>query len=118
MNPTTEQSIAGVYSHEGGNLWTRFIGWSERQQKNNLMWMAVAIAGHGCIISPITILAVMLSGHNNMFYWSLVLGSMCVVLIANLAALPTKWTIPIFALSLLVDLGVIIAVIATSVAGV
>src|SRR5690606_36463413 len=100
MNPTAEQSIAGVYAHEDGNLWTRFLGWSERQQKNRLLWMAVAITGHGCIIFPITILAVMLSGHNNMFYWSLVLGSMCIVLITSLAALPTKWTIPIFAFSL------------------
>jgi hypothetical protein len=53
-------------------------------------------------------MAVMLSG-NSMFLWALVIGAMTMTLVTNLAALSTKITIPVFFLSILIDLGIIVS---------
>lgn len=119
MNTLTQEQHAAVFTREKSreNAWTRFLNWAGAQQKNSMLWMAVAVTGHGCIFAPITILAVMLSGHNNMYFWSLVLGAMGMVLVSFLAALPTRWTIPIFFLSLLIDLGILLSLLGLGLAG-
>ena len=84
----------------------RFFAWCSAQEKNRIAWLAVILTAHGCIITPLTLLFVMLSG-NNMVFWPMVIGAMTMALVVNLAALPTKITIPIFFLSLVIDLVVI-----------
>ena len=37
------------------------------------------------------------------------MGSLAVVVISNLAALPTKYTIPLFFLGILIDLAIVVA---------
>jgi hypothetical protein len=54
----------------------------------------------------------MVSG-NSMFLWALVIGAIAMTLVTNLAALPTKITIPVLFLSLLIDLGIIVSSIVT-----
>jgi hypothetical protein len=88
-------------------LMHRFINWCGEQQKNRLAWLAIIIAGHSCIITPITLLFVMLSG-NNFVVWPWIIAAIGMPLVSNLAALPTKITIPVFFLSLLIDLAVIV----------
>jgi len=100
------------HSAKQDNIWSRFLNWATMQEKNRFMWLAIAITAHGCIITPLTILSVMLSGNNNMFYWSLCLGAMAMSLVSNLAAMPTKWTIPVFFLSILIDLGILVSLVA------
>jgi hypothetical protein len=84
----------------------RFFSWCRQQEKNRLSWLAVIITGHGCVITPLTLLFVMLSG-NNFIFWPPVIAAMTMPLVTNLAALPTRITIPIFFLSILIDLIVI-----------
>ncbi len=84
----------------------RFMNWCRGQEKNRLGWLAVIIAGHGCIITPITLLIVMLSG-TNFIVWPWIIAAMGMPLVSNLAALPTKITIPIFFLSIVMDFAII-----------
>jgi hypothetical protein len=86
----------------------KFIDWSRNQEENRLLWLAFSLTIHGCILAPIAILAVMLAG-NALVLFMLVIISMGMSLVTNLAAMPTKITIPIFALSILIDIGVFIA---------
>lgn len=93
------------------SAWARFINWSDSQEKNRLGWLALALAGHGCVMTPITMFAIVLGG-NNIIYWFLVAAAMGTALVTNLAAMPTKITIPVFFASILVDLIIIGACIA------
>jgi hypothetical protein len=88
----------------------RFFDWCRGQEENRLAWLAVIIFGHGCIITPFTLGFVMLSG-NNFEFWPWAIAAMGMSLVTNLAALPTKITIPIFFLSVLIDLVVIVSCI-------
>jgi hypothetical protein len=93
---------------------SRFINWCQGQEKNRFGWLAVIIAGHGCIITPVTLLFVMLTG-TNFVVWPWIIAAMGMPLISNLAALPTKITIPVFFLSLLIDLAIIVYCIVAAV---
>jgi hypothetical protein len=88
------------------NLAARFINWCEGQEKYRFGWVAGILAGHGCVATPLTLFAIVLSG-NNMFFWVLALAAMGASLVMNLAAQPTKVTIPVFFASLLVDLAIV-----------
>lgn len=70
------------------------------------MWLGIALSAHGCIITPLTIMAVLLAG-TNMFLFILAIVAMGATLVTNLAALPTKITLPVFFLSILIDLAII-----------
>jgi hypothetical protein len=88
------------------NLVHRFFAWCEKQEKNRLAWLAFIITGHGCLFTPLTILFIILAGNQPVF-WPFVIGAMGMALVTNLAALPAKITIPVFFLSILIDLGII-----------
>ena len=94
------------------NILTRFIAWCESQEKNRLGWVAGIITGHGCFFTPLTLLFVMIAG-NNFIFWPFVIGGMGMCLISNLAAMPTKITLPLFFFSLLIDFSIIIAATAS-----
>ena len=55
-----------------------------------------------------TVLLVAASG-NSMVLWGFAIGAMAMCLVTNLAAMPTKVTIPVFFISIVIDLGVIAA---------
>jgi hypothetical protein len=90
------------------SVWKRFIHWTDSQEENRFLWLAVALFGHGCVITIITIIAILLSG-NHFILWPFAIGAMTLCVITNLAALPTRVTIPVFLFSVLVDV-VIIAI--------
>jgi hypothetical protein len=112
MNTVLHQSYSPSYSRsiDHRSVWTHFISWCKGQEKNRFMWLAAGLTGHGCFITPLTLFVVMLSG-NSMFLWALVIAAMTMTLVTNLAALPTKITVPVFFLSVLIDLGVILSCI-------
>ncbi|HEY6502797.1 MAG TPA: hypothetical protein VIZ28_02370 [Chitinophagaceae bacterium] len=114
MNTITHQSYSKLYparSTSHRSVWTHFMSWCEGQEKNRFGWLAAGLAGHGCFITPLTLLAVMLSG-NSMVFWAFTIAAMTMTLVTNLAALSTKITIPVLFLSVLIDAGIIIASIA------
>jgi hypothetical protein len=89
------------------SVWSRFVNWCETQEEKRLLWLAIALAGHGCVITIITLFAIVFSG-NNPVYWPFAMVAMVACLVVNLAALPTRITIPVFFLSVLIDLTLIV----------
>ena len=71
-----------------------------------MLWLGIALSAHGCIITPLTIMAVLLAG-TNLFLFILALVAMGATLVTNLAAMPTKVTLPVFVLSMIVDVAII-----------
>ena len=111
MTTTTYyQTIAGSYTERISkpSIFTSFINWCNGQQHNRLLWLGIALLGHGSILTPLTVMAALLAG-TNLVLFTLGTAAMAMVLVVNLAALPTKITIPVFILSLFIDLGIIIA---------
>ena len=88
------------------SMWKRFINWAEKQEENRFGWTAFAIAGHGCVFTVITV-AIILATGNNFIFWPIAIGAMATSLITNLAALPTKITIPTLFITVLIDLAII-----------
>ena len=88
------------------SLVTKFSNWTKEQEKNRMLWLAFAVAGHGCVITIITMFAILFTG-NNFVFWPFAIGAMAMTLIVNLAAMPTKITIPVFFLSILIDVVII-----------
>jgi hypothetical protein len=87
---------------------SRFFTWCEGQEKYHFGWVAAILAIHGCVLAPITVLSITLGG-NNFILWSLAIGAIAMALIANLAAMPTKITLPVFFLSILIDIAIVVA---------
>jgi hypothetical protein len=90
------------------SIFTKFFNWCEAQQENRLFWLGIALTGHGCIITPLTVYAVLLAG-NSLLMFMLAIVSMGIAVVTNLAALPTKITIPALVFTVLLDLGIIAA---------
>ena len=109
-------SITSSYTEQSSHvsLCRRFNAWCENQEEKRLLWLAIALTGHGCVITILTIFAIVFSG-NHMIFWPFVMGAMVSCLIVNLAALPTKITIPVFFVSVLIDLTIIALCIANGI---
>ena len=111
-----ETTVRHLFAHTADvtakvSLWKKFLDWCDSQEKNRLGWLAAAITIHGCILTILTMFAVILAG-NHFIFWPFVIGGMGITLIVNLAAMPTKITIPVFFFSVLVDVLIIISCIA------
>lgn len=108
METIVHHSINQSYTetHYSYSPWKRFITWAEGQEENRLLWLALAVVGHGCIITILTIVAIIFSG-NLFIFWPFAIAAMAMAVISNLAAMPTKITIPVFFFSILVDLAII-----------
>lgn len=88
------------------------MGGSQNDQR--LVWLGIAVMAHGCFLTPYTVMVIMLTG-NSFILCMGALSAMGISLVTNLAALPTKITIPAFILSIVMD--VIIVAIALSTSG-
>ena len=108
METLVQQSLNTDYIHteERKNIFSRFFAWTANQEHNRLLWLGISLSAHGCILTPITVMAVLLAG-TNMIYFVIALVAMGMSLVTNLAAMPTKITIPVFVLSILIDIAII-----------
>jgi hypothetical protein len=97
---------------ERKSIITRFINWCKGQEKNRLGWLGAILTIHGCVTTPITLFAIILSGTYFPFYIA-ALVAMGMAVVTNLAAMPTKVTIPVFFFSVLIDIAIIIGCIST-----
>jgi hypothetical protein len=104
------QSIPVNYTEKksASSILTRFMTWCTGQEESKLLWLGVILAAHGCILTPLTVMAVMFTG-NNLYLFVLAIAAMGMTLVTNLAALPTRITIPVFILSILIDLGIVVS---------
>lgn len=114
MSTTLPQSFTTSYTEQQSktSVLKKFMNWCEGQQKNRLLWLGVSLTAHGCILTPITIMAVLLAG-SNLVLFVLALVAMGVSLVTNLAALPTKITIPVFVFSIVLDIVIILSCVLT-----
>lgn len=103
---TVTQTASHYHSSHHVSLLSRFITWCKGQEGNRLLWLGLILALHGCIITPLTVMAVLLAG-TNLFLFVIAIVAMGMSLVTNLAAMPTKITIPVFALSVLIDLVIV-----------
>ena len=108
---TTSFSSNLTHTQDRTSLLARFQQFCAGQESNRLMWLGGILAAHGCIITPLTVMAVLLAGAP-MFLFILALVAMGMSLVTNLAALPTRITIPVFVLSILIDIAVVISSLA------
>lgn len=108
MSVTLQKEFAREYKESKtiASSWKRFINWADQQEEHRFGWTSVAIVGHGCIFTIMTVIAIMLAG-NSFILWPFAIGSMAICLVVNLAAMPTRITIPVLFLSLLIDLVII-----------
>jgi hypothetical protein len=88
------------------SVFSKFFSWCKNQEKYRLGWLGAILTVHGCVLTPITLFAVILAGTNFVLYIA-VLVSMAMAVVTNLAAMPTKFTIPVFFFSILIDIIVI-----------
>ena len=111
-----ETTVKHSYAHsldtvDNVSLWKKFINWCEGQEKYRFGWLAAAITLHGCVLTIFTMFAVILAG-NHFIFWPFVIAAMAMTLISNLAAMPTKITIPAFFFSVIIDLIIIACCVA------
>ena len=110
MQTVLQQSYARPYTQtaQKTSLGTRFITWCKNQEESRFLWLGIALASHACFITPLTLFVVMYTG-NNIVFFAFAIAAMAMALITNLAALPTKITIPTFFLSIILDVAILIA---------
>ena len=85
----------------------KLLAYAEIQEGNRMLWTAIGILGHGAIFTIATLMTIIFTG-NVFALYIIAICNMVMVVVVNLAALPTRYTIPIFFLSLFIDFGVII----------
>lgn len=93
------------------NLLQRFMAFAEGQQSSRLLWVGLGLMLHGCLLTPVTALIILFNGHQFPLIITCI-AAMTMVVVPNLAAMPTKYTVPLFFLSLLIDLVLIITALA------
>ena len=88
------------------------MNWCTAQDGSRYGWLAVILTVHATVLAPITFFTILTTGIG-FIYVPFVIASMTACLVSNLAAMPTRITIPIFFASVLVDL-VILAIAVAS----
>lgn len=104
-------SINQVSAEKKESLVHKFFMWCESQESSRFGWLGVILGSHACFITPFTAMFIIFAG-NSPLLWAFAIGAIAMSLVVNLAGLSTKITIPVFFLSLLIDLAVIVNCIA------
>lgn len=100
-----------AYISTQAGLLPKFTAWLNAQEEKRFLWAAISLFGHGTFFTIITMATVILTGHA-LALIAITCFAMTAVLVVNLAALPVKYTVSVFLLSLLVDMLVIITALA------
>jgi hypothetical protein len=112
MEFIVSQSGSGLaYQHvnKKRTVLNRFFSWAANEDAaHHVAWVGISVTLTSAVFFPMTMTAILLNGAN----FSLIIGAMttlALVVVVNLAAMPTKYTIPLFFLCALSDLGIILA---------
>ena len=100
------RSLPAQRSHN--TVVSRMVNWTKNEEKNRIIWVGVSIIAMAAVFFPLSISLILLNGANI----PLIMGAMIslvAVVVTNLAALPTKYTIPAFLLGILIDIILIVA---------
>lgn len=83
---------------------SKFISWcANEESEHHFMWTGIALVTQGAVLFPFTMLSMFIAGAP---FWLLLLPiiSLGIVVVPNLAALNTKYTIPIYLLSIVLNI--------------
>lgn len=87
---------------------SKIFKWAEKQDKiNHVTWVGICVTLMAGVLFPVTMTIILLNGAA----FSLIMTAMVamvLVVVSNLAALPTKYTIPILFFGALIDLVAIV----------
>jgi hypothetical protein len=110
MSTTTSQGqVVPIYRPAASNpsLIERFFDWATKEDvKHHIGWVGVSIIAMTAIFFPLTMSAILMNGAS----FGLIVAAMVplvVVFVTNLAALPTKYTIPFLFVGVLAELTII-----------
>jgi hypothetical protein len=100
-----------ILSHEAhkDSLPLRFIQWATgEEEQHHIAWVGISILCMTAVFFPLSMSVILLNGAA----FGLIITAMIslvLVFITNVASLPTRYTIPVFFLGILIDAGAIIA---------
>lgn len=104
---TSRQKYTYYPANERPSALSRFFKWAAGEdEERHIGWVGVTVTVMTAICFPLTMSVILLNGA----VFGLIIPAMVslvLVVITNLAALPTKYTIPFFFLAILIDLVVI-----------
>ena len=90
-------------SNRNSSLISRFFSWAAAEdEKRHIGWIGITVMTMASGIFPLTMYIIMINGGS----FGLIMGALvalAIVVVTNLAALPTKYTIPFFFLAILID---------------
>src|SRR2546423_153870 len=76
------------------NILTRFFAWCEAQESDRLLWLAITCFAQIGMTLPVTAVFIVFFGGNNLLLWTIIGAVNVPALVLNLAALPTKISLP------------------------
>ena len=109
---TQSISLADKNSYNAGSSFTatlvnKFITWCHVQEKNRFFWLGIALMGGIGTVLPLTLCAVVFIGGNDIIFWVMACVVNVPILVLNLAALPTKITLPVLFIAWAIDILII-----------
>ncbi len=91
------------------SMFARFFQWAANEDaERHIVWVGASVTAMGAVFFPLTMAVVLLNGAQ----FSLIIAAMAafvLVVATNLAAMPTKYTIPLFFLGILIDVAIVVA---------
>jgi hypothetical protein len=102
MEYKLRNSIGGIYAEDlynyhierKENVFKKFLTWCEAQENDRFLWLAVTCFAQIGMTLPATAFFILFFGGNNLLLWIVMVAVNVPVLVLNLAALPTKTTLP------------------------
>ena len=98
----TNSNIGGIRAEDlynyhvkpEANIISKFLSWCKAQESNHFLWLALSFFAQIGLTLPITAVFIVFFGGNNLLLWIIMAAVNIPVLVLNLAALPTKTTLP------------------------
>ena len=109
---SNQRSLIGgatrVHKLEQENFLTRFLNWCNTQESNRFLWLGVTFFAQIGLMLPLAAFSILFLGGNNFLLWIIICAVNLPTLVLNLAALPTKVTLPFLFIAWLTELSVVL----------
>ena len=99
-------SVAYRRSEKG--LFSKFMSWCEAQESSRFLWLGLTFFLQIGMAVPLAAFSIIFFGGNNFLLWIILLAVNVPTLVLNLAALPTKTTLPFLFFAWLTEITIIL----------
>jgi hypothetical protein len=103
-----KKTTGNTKTKPGVGYWRQFINFAAAQERNRFGWLAAAITLQGCVLAPLTLLAIISNG-NPFILWIPCIIAFAITEVVFLAAMPTRITIPVLFAGIITDIMVVLA---------